>query len=366
MLVLALDTTLASCSAAVFDSVAQRLLGHQQQRMDKGHAEAIAPMVRSALASAGVAATDLQRIAVTTGPGTFTGLRIGLSLAHGMGVALGCDVAGIDTLTATAAPLLGKVQNICVVHQAGATGKFYTARFVDGVLHGDLLFESLEVIAASAGPSLPLLIGTGADAVMTLAPHAFTRLTGHDLPLAGHFVRLAAARPAQRGFPQPIYLREPDAKPSADFRPEIIRLAQADDLAALSALHQMCFDHGWSTASLGASLSLAGAQALVAERDGRIRAFVLVQQAAGEAEIITLCTEPRWRRRALAEKLVAAARDFLRQHEVTKLHLEVAADNIAATALYAKLGFSVSGRRKGYYSRDGGVTVDALLMSLSP
>lgn len=363
MLVLALDTTLASCSAAVFDSAAGRVLAAEQQAMDKGHAEAIAPMVQRVLAAAGIKASDLNRIAVTTGPGTFTGLRIGLSLAHGMGVALGCEVVGIDTLTATAAPALREANNLLVVHQAGATGKFYAARFANGVLVGELLFDAMETIVASLGTTPHQVIGTGADAAVACAPNICTRMTGQDLPNAEKFIAHMSALPAQKSYPQPIYLREPDAKPAAGFQAEVIRLAEAADLAALSVLHQMCFEHGWSEESLRASLSLPGALALVAERDGKLRAFLLLQQAADEAEIITLCTEPRWRRRALAEKLLDAARSLLRQNSVTTLHLEVAADNTAAAALYAKLGFTIIGRRKGYY-RDG--TVDAVLMSISP
>lgn len=370
MLVLALDTTLASCSVALLDSLADRVLAADQQLMDKGHAEAVAPMVRRVLAAAGVTADTIDRIAVTTGPGTFTGQRIGLALAHGMGVALGCEVVGVDTLTATAAPCLPQQGHLLVVHQAGATGKYYAARFVDGTRQGDLLFETPGVIASrveNVPHHLPNnVIGTGADAVMALSPEKFVRLKGHDLPGAEHFIRLAAALPAQRDYPQPIYLREPDAKPSAGFQPEIIRRVEAADLAALSALHQMSFEHGWSAENLRASLFLPGAMALAAERDGRLRAFLLVQQAADEAEIITLCTEPRWRRRALAERLVDAARALLRQNRVSKLHLEVAADNSAAAALYGKLGFTISGRRKGYYDRGRDGKVDAVLMSLVP
>lgn len=363
MLVLALDTTLASCSAAVFASAESRVLAAERHAMDKGHAEAIAPMVQRVLSASGIKAHALDRIAVTTGPGTFTGLRIGLSLAHGMGVALGCDVVGIDTLTATAAPLLREVGNLLVVHQAGATGKFYAARFVDGAQVGELQFDVMEAIVESLGAGPHQVIGTGADVAVTQAPGICTRLAGHDFPIAEKFVVHAASLPAQEGYPQPVYLREPDAKPAAGFQAEVIRLSEAADLSALSALHQMCFERGWSEESLRASVSLPGAITLVAERDGKHRAFLLVQQAADEAEIIALCTEPRWRRRALAEKLVEAARALLRESKVTTLHLEVAADNTAALALYAKLGFSMTGRRKGYY-KDG--TVDAVLMSRRP
>lgn len=365
MIILALDTTLASCSAALFDGGAGRMLAARQLLMDKGHAEAIAPLVQRCLQEAGVWPSSIARIAVTNGPGTFTGLRIGLSLAHGMGLALGCDVVGLDTLTATAAPFLGKVRELVVVHQAGATGKFYAGLFRNGTLAGPLSFVSpTEVLElAPAGASI---MGTGADAITALAPQAFKRIEGHDLPCAEEFVAFAADLPAAKGLPEPLYLREPDAKPQPAFVAETIRLATATDIPALARLHQMCFDKGWSEESLRQSMTTLGALTLVAERDGGIRAFVVVRIVAGEAEIITICTEPHFRRKTLADKLLAALREMLRAQKITRLHLEVAADNAAAQALYARQGFGEVGRRKGYYARGTSQPCDAILMAVTP
>lgn len=366
MLTLAFDTTMAACSAAVYDSAADVVLASTQLAMDRGHAEAVAPMVQAVLQKAGVVPEQLDRIAVTTGPGTFTGLRIGLSLAHGMGVALGCEVAGIDTLTATAAPLLPEMENVFVVHHAGGTGKFYMARFENGSLASGIEFTELDTCVALAGPTRLPLIGTGADRLMAAAPNIFTRIDGHDLPTAAAFVRYAAALPKPTGYPQPVYLREPDAKPSVAFHAVTVRLATAADVAAMSKLHGMCFAAGWSEESIRTTLSLAGAGALVAELGGTVRAFLQYRIASDEAEIITLCTEPRWRRRALAEKLVLRLRELLRVQNINKLHLEVAADNRAAEALYRKLGFAVTGRRKDYYARKDTTPVDAAVMSITP
>jgi tRNA threonylcarbamoyladenosine biosynthesis protein TsaB len=366
MIVLALDTTLASCSAALWDGRAERILAAECAAMDKGHAEAIAPMVQRCLAAASQPASTIARIAVTTGPGTFTGLRIGLSLAHGMGVALGCEIVGLDTLTATAAPLLETTPALLVAHQAGATGKFYAARFENGTLADPLLFDGLEAVTALLGQDQVAVIGTGADAVRAAAQGKVTRLSGHDLPVASDFVRLAAGLPAATGLPQPVYLREPDARPQAPFTPETIRLAGEADIAGLSRLHRMCFSEGWSEDSLRSTLSMPGVLALLAERDGSTRALLVLRSVAGEAEVLTLCTAPHWRRRALGGKLLAAGRELLRAQSVTVLHLEVAADNSAARALYLAQGFAETGRRKGYYARHDAPACDAILMAVSP
>ncbi len=111
MKLLALDTAMAACSVAVYDSQRACVLASAFASMERGHAEAIAPMVRDVMVEAGLEFRELDRIAVTIGPGTFTGVRIGLSMARGLGLALDRPVTGIDTLSAIAvnearAPLL--------------------------------------------------------------------------------------------------------------------------------------------------------------------------------------------------------------------------------------------------------------------
>ncbi len=84
MLILAIDTALDACSAAVLDTNAARLIAHESEPMKRGHAEALMPLLARVIKQAGIAFADLDRIAVTTGPGSFTGLRVGLSAARGI------------------------------------------------------------------------------------------------------------------------------------------------------------------------------------------------------------------------------------------------------------------------------------------
>ena len=78
MLILAIDTALEACSAGVLDSAAPRMLAQESLPMQRGHAEALMPLIARVVARAGIAFDALDRIVATTGPGSFTGLRVGL------------------------------------------------------------------------------------------------------------------------------------------------------------------------------------------------------------------------------------------------------------------------------------------------
>src|SRR3978361_482116 len=108
MLILAIDTALDACAAAVLDTDTSQLVAQESQAMKRGHAEALMPLIARVMKESGIAFSSLDRIAVTTGPGSFTGLRVGLSAARGIALAAEKPVVGVTTLTAHAAPLVNK------------------------------------------------------------------------------------------------------------------------------------------------------------------------------------------------------------------------------------------------------------------
>src|SRR4051794_35793386 len=108
MLILAIDTALDACAAAVLDTDTSRLIARESQPMKRGHAEALMPLIARVMKESGVGFAALDRIAVTTGPGSFTGLRVGLSAARGLALAAGKPVVGLTTLSAYAAPVVGQ------------------------------------------------------------------------------------------------------------------------------------------------------------------------------------------------------------------------------------------------------------------
>ena len=108
MLILAIDTALDACAAGVLDTGVGKLIAQKSHPMKRGHAEALMPLIARVIRQAGIGFAALDRIAVTTGPGSFTGLRVGLSAARGIALAAGKPVVGVTTLTAYAAPVVAR------------------------------------------------------------------------------------------------------------------------------------------------------------------------------------------------------------------------------------------------------------------
>ena len=101
MKILALDSATSACSAAVWAD--GRVMARRHAEMARGQSEALVPMVAEVMAEVGLGFADLDLLAVTVGPGAFTGIRIGLAAARALALAAGLPLAGVSTLEAVAA-----------------------------------------------------------------------------------------------------------------------------------------------------------------------------------------------------------------------------------------------------------------------
>src|SRR4051812_18694458 len=108
MLVLAIDTAGPDCAVALarFDADRIEILARGAESIGRGHAERLLPIIESVLSQAGCSFHDLDRVAVTVGPGSFTGVRVGIAAARGLALALNIPAVGVGTLDALALPIL--------------------------------------------------------------------------------------------------------------------------------------------------------------------------------------------------------------------------------------------------------------------
>ncbi len=138
----------------------------------------------------------------------------------------------------------------------------------------------------------------------------------------------------------------------------MIETVGAGAAALLADLHARAFGRSWGAAEIEAMLKNPVTFALRAEAQGFVMAWVLV----GEGEILTLAVVPEARRQGVGEALTAAACAAAVSRGAVAMSLEVAEDNAAARALYAKLGFEEAGRRRDYYANGAAASVDAIIM----
>lgn len=203
MLILALDTCLPACSVAVLDG--NVVLTSASESMMKGHQERLATMVREVMAKAGLGFGALDRIGVTVGPGSFTGLRVGVAFAKGLSAALGKPCVGVGTLEA----LAGERPGLTVAAIDARREQVYVQAFRDGEpLMEPQALRLADAVAAIRGLGKPdTLVGSGAALLAAAFPHA--DIAGSQVPDPVIVAKLAARSSMSA---RPIYLRAPDAK----------------------------------------------------------------------------------------------------------------------------------------------------------
>ena len=218
MRILAIDTALEACSAAVLDTASVATAVHESLPMVRGHAEALIPLIGRVLDRAQLTFNDIDRIAVTTGPGSFTGLRVGISAARGIALATGKPVVGLTTLAAYAAPLIAAKDAAAVVAVVDARhDHVYMQVFASGgrTLVSARLVHMREALRFAATGS-PRLVGTGAKLLAAAWPPAERPPTSVDplgAPDINWVARLGLAADPTGEPPKPFYLRAPDAQP---------------------------------------------------------------------------------------------------------------------------------------------------------
>lgn len=223
MRILALDTALGLCSACVYDGETGQILSAESIVMDKGHAESLMPLIERVIAKIPGKFKTIERVAVSIGPGSFTGLRVALAAARAFGVALRVPVVGVTTLSAYALPYLFDGTDRVIASVIDARHSHFYAQIMGN--DGQILMApdviSITATADALAGKRVRVIGTGATLLEEILVDR-----GEDVLCDGNLSGPDIAAIAQLGLiatphlspPTPMYLKPPDALPQQNGR----------------------------------------------------------------------------------------------------------------------------------------------------
>lgn len=361
-------------------------LAHEVEEVGHGHTRRLTPLVGAALERAGVRPLALHWIAVDVGPGSFTGVRVGLATGEALALAAGARLIGASSLAALAHAAGARRALVVPLVPAGRRDLY--AGFFRAGSRGIVTLlaaprvgpvpELLEAVAEARDVAdLPAVrfVGPGAAREQAALERAhpgstepafrFVGLSALDLAAAALAAGGArAGLPAAGEAPFPCYVRPAQAEERVRHAatagdPVSLRPMEERDLTRIAEVERAVFDDPWPESFFRGELAQAGVHARVAEFAGELAGYSVAWLGAGTGHLGNLAVVPGRRRRGIAARLLADLLERAAAAGAATLSLEVRASNVAAQGLYRAHGFRLAGVRRRYY-RDTGE--DALIM----
>jgi tRNA threonylcarbamoyladenosine biosynthesis protein TsaB len=210
-MILVIDTSGPVCAAGIFDSGANALVASKSEMLGKGHAERLIPMIDEVLSEAGLALKDMNRIGVTIGPGSFTGIRVGVAAARGFALSLGVPAVGVTTLQVVAEQVLeiDPPAPVVAMIDAGRAEIFAQAFLPEGVMLTEPASYDYDAVCGMVDRFGAIAAGSGLDAIEG-------REHGPDPYPLDRIGRIALRLPDDTRA-SPVYIRGAGAKPQSGF-----------------------------------------------------------------------------------------------------------------------------------------------------
>jgi len=361
-------------------------LALEAEEVGQGHTRRLTPLVARVLERAGLEAKALRWVAADLGPGSFTGVRVGLATAEALALAAGAARCGATSLASLA--LAAPARRALVVPLVPAGRREVYAGFfrADGrgvvtllaaprVGPADRLLADVDEALPLTGGTTVRFVGPGVprerETLERFQPGSTALawrhdgLSARDLALAARSGRgPAAGLPRLEGALEPLYVRSAQAEERVRRRasavePTVIRPLRREDLEAVAAIEREVFSDPWPESFFHGELAQAGVYATLAERGGRLAGYLVAWLSGVAGHVGNLAVAPGQRRRGVARKLLEDLLERAGSLGIKSLALEVRVSNFAAQTLYRAYGFRLAGIRRGYY-RDTGE--DALIM----
>ena len=355
------------------------------------HSQTLLPMIDEMVKLVGIDLNTIDAIAVSGGPGSFTGLRIGSATAKGLGLALNKPLIHVPTVDGLAYNVFGCEDIICPIMDARRNQVYtgiYTFSKKAGEKEGRNLVEPVfQVIKMQMAVSIEELaerlnryrrpvvfLGDGVPVYENVLAEKLT------VPYSFAPAYMNRQRAAVVGTLAIQYYKSGKFETAEEHRPDYLRVSQAEreraqrekeaeiivrelkveDSAAVAEMEQQIFSDSWSEKSVLETVQQKQSVCFAAEKAGHLLGYLLAYHAADEAEIARIAVQKEARRQGAAGKLMQALEHYCEEHKMEKLLLDVRESNEAARSFYTKNGFVEDGIRQGFYVNP---SEDAVLMS---
>ena len=381
MKILVCDTSNQNASAGIYEDGKE--IAYELSFETRTHSETFMPLVHRVMEQANISHNDLDAYAVTVGPGSFTGIRIGLAAVKGMALAAGNPCISVSSTEALArscenATATAKEETILVPAIDARNNRVFARVLEDDTMKtlipedaydaDDLAKKIKNMPEVIYGTKRQILVvGSGADVMK----QAFERNNVHINVYCAKGAAITPQGVAEAAFANPVLISARDVKAAycavsqaerlrkADASDGYkIRAAKEDDVDLIMGLEEGAIPHPWQKEEIEKLISEDNKLAFVTEKDGHIVCYIGCDIVLDEGNIGNLVTDEKERGKGLATAIMKHLLDSLKERGVKKVYLEVESTNTAALVVYKKCGFKSYNIRKGYF----GLNRDAILM----
>lgn len=389
MKVLAIESSGLTASVAVVEET--RTVAEYTVDYKKTHSQTLLPMIDEVVRMTDLDLAEIDAIAVSGGPGSFTGLRIGSATAKGLGLALDKPLIHVPTVDGLAYQVYGCGDIICPIMDARRNQVYrgvytFSARAgkKEGIREVDPVFQVLRMQMAIAvedlirrlnnynrpvvflGDGVPVyreMLSAGLKVPYSFAPSYMNRQRAAVVGALG--IRYYKAGKYETAMEhQPEYLRQSQAERERAQREKtaklVIRELKAEDAAAAAEIEYQSFPDPWSQNGILDTVSNPSTVCLLAEKAGKAVGYLFAYRAGDEAEIARIAVAGEQKRQGVGKSLMRTLEEIGKKKQIRRLLLDVRKSNREARAFYEKMAFQEDGIRRGFYQDP---PEDAVLMS---
>ncbi len=368
MKLIAIDSSGLVATVAILEN--EELIAEYTIQYKKTHSQTLLPMLNEIRQMTQLDMSTVDAIAVSAGPGSFTGLRIGSATAKGIGLALDIPIVSVPTIEGLAYNLYGTDKYVCPIMDARRsqvyTGLYEYVRTDDGFEMNTVMdscalaFEELAAKLNEYGREV-IFLGDGVPVFKEVIPELVKVPYSFAPACCGRQHAACVGVLGMKYFLQgkydsaenhaPEYLRLSQAERERKEKEVLVRYLEESDVDAVCILEEKTFSMPWHKADFLDMIRDEKARYYVAEEEGRIIAGAGILWVAGEGNITNFAVDEAYRRKGIGTRLLKYMIDDAKDNQINAITLEVRVSNSPAIALYEKNGFKSEGIRPGFYEK---------------